>query len=226
MAKVSDLGSNPDEIDRSQLTVDERIKYGAAFRWGYDYKTDVSTMPQLQDKFLTEYCLVPKSERPTLDNWSREHGVDVRTLYRWKKDERFIKEWNKRWHRDIAHPDTVVPIIENLMDIAQSKNSPQAVQAAKLYLELTRQLAPPEVKVTVTPDQTLAAMSDQEIYDRLHKIIEDRTPQPVEIERGDGVLPDPPSAEYPLHEGASGVGDGFGGGTFDASPGDDTSGSW
>lgn len=212
------------DIDRTLLTPDERIKYGAKFRWKYDVRSGVMTMPDLQEKFLNEYCLVPRSERPTLQAWADANGVEVRTLYRWKKTEPFIKEWNKRWHQDIAHPDTVVPIIENLMEIAKSKNSPQAVAAAKLYLEMTRQLAPPEVKVTVTPDQTLAKMTDQEIYDRLKGII-DETEQ-VSLERGDvDTIED--GEDDSAYDGRDGTDESVGAGSTDDAPfGDDTSGPW
>ena len=149
-------------LARRLMTPDERSKYGGASKW--EKNTEGRWVPPpLIDRFLEEVCLAHPSNRPTQKDWAQRNGVAPRTIAGWKRDERFQTEWNRRLGLTYAHPDTIRKIVENLAHVA-SEPGPQAVAAAKQYLEFIGMVSPPEMKVTVQQaPQDLGSLDDREL---------------------------------------------------------------
>lgn len=148
---------------RRQLTPEQRAKASGNMKWRRDRDGRLHP-PPLQDRFLDEYCLVPEQMRPTQREWAERNGVSERAVSGWKRDQRFIDEWNRRMSLTWGHPDNLNGIITNLIDQAKSASGTTAIKAAELYLKFMGLMAPPEmsVKVTQVPDD-LSTLSTPEL---------------------------------------------------------------
>ena len=150
---------------RRQLSPDERAKASSSTKWRRD-NSGVLHPPPLQDRFLDEYCLVPEQMRPTQKEWAERNGVSERAVTGWKRDQRFIDEWNRRMSLTWGHPDNLNGIINNLMEQAKSSSGTTAIKAAELWLKFMGLMAPPEMNVNVTATEPdVATMSTLELVE-------------------------------------------------------------
>ena len=106
-------------------------------------------MPPLQREFLDWLLMDPAekmAEASTQLEWARKHDVNPRTVREWKADHRFRAEWD----RAAAEKNVSVEKVQDLLDMLHLKavaGGPDAVQAAKLWLDHSRALRPPQKPV-------------------------------------------------------------------------------
>lgn len=118
-------------------------------------------MPVLQSEFL-DWLLTPVGEREqnTMKSWGEAHGVSAGTLGDWKKDRRFIREWEARADaRNVG-----VERIQRIMDTLYEAGVDGDVQAAKMWLTQVEKMRPPKV---VDQDAELEGLSDEELDELL-----------------------------------------------------------
>ncbi len=88
------------------------------------------------------------------------HDVSPETVYRWKKQEDFRREWDKRLVELNIRPDRVQAVVEELWKAASNPGRDQ-VKAAQLYLAFVDRYSP---KITLVHDKrALAEISDEEL---------------------------------------------------------------
>jgi len=131
-------------------------------RWGVDAETGEDIMPPLQRKYLEEMCATLTPTHETVEQWCDDNHVSPRATRRWKKQPKFIKQWEMAATDAQASPEFVSPIIANMHRIASS-NLPGAVKAAELVFKMTERLKPPTTRVEISRDDDFASFSDQEL---------------------------------------------------------------
>jgi len=151
-------------LRRRLMDPQERMKHGWQSRW--TRRPDGTyAPPEIIERFLEEWCLMPRSQRVSQAEWSRLNGVSPRTVAGWKQDERFHKEWKRRLHYSWEDPDRLDEIITSIADAA-TQGGPQAMQAAKLYLQFLGLVQPPELKMSVTAvPSDLERLDDAELLE-------------------------------------------------------------
>lgn len=115
-------------------------------------------MPQLQSRFLDEFLLSPKGEREhnTIKAWAEANGTTPETVGKWKRDRRFIREWEARADaRNVG-----VERIQRIMDTLYEAGVEGDVQAAKMWLTQVEKMRPPKV---VEQDAELENLTDEEL---------------------------------------------------------------
>lgn len=128
-------------------------------RWQQD-SDGVWIMPELQQQFLDWMFEFPR--KGTQAEWAREHGVDERTVRRWKADPRFQKEQRLRAKEINISVERVQEVLNNLHAIASTGSGPAAVGAATRYLDYVSKLLPQE-RPTVTDDDDIGKLSTDEL---------------------------------------------------------------
>jgi hypothetical protein len=100
---------------------------------------------------LMEWLTTPKSERrpATTEGLARELGCSVGILYAWQKKPDFRAAWELRAQDVVGTPDRARAVLDTLFVAATDPKNRAQVQAAKLYLEATNQIRPPQLEVTV-----------------------------------------------------------------------------
>lgn len=166
-------GPHPNRL----LPPEERRKRGNMSKWrvGADGQ---EIMPPLQRQYLEEFLLTGRLAGQSKAAWCKEHGVSGRTVRNWERDERFIREWNKRIHQERLSPEFHEDIVKALRETATDRNHPQHVAAAKELIRLLGMIAPPTLNLNVNAAPDLASISDEELIGMV---------QHVELERGDDV---------------------------------------
>jgi hypothetical protein len=171
------VGPHPNRL----LPPEERIKRGRMSRWK-KAPDGSDIMPTLQRKFLEEHLLLGKLNGESQASWCRENGTSERTACGWKKDRKFINEWNVQLERKRLSPEWNEDIIEALRKTAMDGNHPQHVSAAKELLRLLQLIQPPKVQIEITVP-SLNGVSDSDLLE----LAEIATPEIVVAAREVGV---------------------------------------
>ena len=129
-------------------------------------------MPALNDpkhEALLEWTLCPPHQRQpaTLKELADHLGVTDRSLRNWKERDDFQAEWRRRFNEAAGSMDRLKTILDvlyaDIEDEELGKNDRR--QAAKLYFDIAKQVAPPE------PDEKPSAhaseLSDEELKELL-----------------------------------------------------------
>ena len=157
-----------DRMDEAKRPDDSLSRKSTAreYRWDWDKDRGEWIMPELQRKFLEEFCMVwPRPD--TQLNWAKEHGVNNVTVSRWKKDPRFINEWHRLSDQSHAHPEFWKPVIDRLRETAlknpaEDMNATQ-VRAAKLFFDTLEKITPDEDREREVRDDRLEEIMDEEL---------------------------------------------------------------
>ena len=150
--------------------VDPRTRWvgsnGGGTGWGWDEETGRRVMPERQDKFL-EWMLSDPRLPATQHEWAEENGVHKDSLRRWKRDPKFIAEWEERARQKNISVDRVQSVVDALYNQATSGD----VKAAQLYLQYIDRFTP-KMKV-VNEDASTKGLSDAELLAELDSIRDD-----------------------------------------------------
>ena len=123
---------------------------------------DDETPPEAVERYLVNLTRVDGDKLPDI-HFAEQHGLDPRTLRRWKKDERFRKLWARMADESVLGPDTLSPIYEAAVKIASDPDHPQWSQASKMILSLAEKIRPPKIEISVSPEQRFQSMSDEQL---------------------------------------------------------------
>lgn len=115
-------------------------------------------MPALQQDFLEWLVSFPRSGSQA--QWARDHNVDERTVRRWKKDPKFVKEWRAHAEELNLSIERVQEVLNNLYDTASTQQNASGVKAASLYLEYVGKFMPTK-KVVVESDDLSGVSLDE-----------------------------------------------------------------
>jgi hypothetical protein len=118
-------------------------------------------MPELWQAFLEWKLQGPDREPEFQYEWARANGVHEDSVRRWKRDYRFIREWDRRCAELNIHPERTQSVIDSLH--AQAVGG--SVQAASLYLQYVEKFTPK--RRVVVDDREATGLSDVELADEL-----------------------------------------------------------
>ncbi len=129
--------------------------------WSVDDE-GVAVMPSAQAAFL-DWLLLGHERRPlTQKDWAVENGMHEDSLRRWKRDPRFVREWDRRASEVNVSPERVQGVVDALWAKAQGGD----VKAAGLYLQYVDKFTPKR-RVVVDDERDAAGLSDLELADEL-----------------------------------------------------------
>lgn len=124
-------------------------------------------MPVLQSEFLDWLLtLDQEKEHKTVKAWADAHGITSTTCTSWKRDRRFLREWEERAASKNISVDRLQNVINTLYEAACKGD----VNAAKLYMQHVEKLRPP---VQVEADTDVADLSDEELHEELRGLLEE-----------------------------------------------------
>lgn len=134
----------------------------ADFLWRYDSEQGMEVPPPIVQDYLDNLVMVG-GLRLTDRAWAAENGVNDRTLRRWKRDPRFRKLWAKAADESVLGPDSLNPIYQAAMKIAADPDHPKWDAASKMILGLADKIRPPQVHISIRPEDQFAGMTDEEL---------------------------------------------------------------
>lgn len=142
------------------------MQNGGGRGWKYDPELGEKVMPEGWQHFLDWLVSDPK-DPATQYEYAESVGVHPDSLTRIKRDQRFIKEWEKRAAELNISVDRVQGVVDSLHRSAMAGD----VKAAQLYLQYIDRFTPKSR--LVIEDRSLSDMSDDEIAAELAEMLED-----------------------------------------------------
>ena len=140
-------------------------------KWGVDPDTGEHIPPPLVQEFLDDLIEVQKTSGAVPDGWMRlwaaENGVHIRTVRKWKADERFRQLWSEQ--AGIASPERYLQLMETLFGIATSNDenvkASDRISAIDRYMRMSGHYDPKQGPASQAKDADvdLSAMSDEEL---------------------------------------------------------------
>ena len=112
--------------------------------------------PELQSEFL-DWLLSDVRIPSSQDAWAEKHGLNERTVRRWKQDPRFIKLWEARATEKNVGTERIQQVLDTLHAAAVAGD----VRAATEYMRYVDRILPPK-RVEREPDD-LTLWSDEEL---------------------------------------------------------------
>lgn len=135
---------------------------GGGKGWIWDEEKGEQVMPDLWAKFL-EWLLQGHERDPKHQyQWAEENGVHEDSVRRWKRDPRFVKEWDRRASELNVNPERVQGVVDALWRKAADGDT----KAAGLYLQYIDKFTPKR-KVVVDDEREATGLSDSELADEL-----------------------------------------------------------
>lgn len=123
------------------------------------------------ERFLTEYLMVPRKDRPTMTQMASALGVTERTLRSWKERKDIMDAWAERAREGAASPEHLQAVMTQVLKDAQDSSYRQRASAQKLYLEFVKAISPPApVQVNVGGDAS--QLSDEQLRQLKAELIE------------------------------------------------------
>ena len=139
---------------------------GGGRGWLTDPETGEKVMPEMWASFL-DWLLQGGEREPRWQyEWAEANGIHEDSVRRWKRDPRFIKEWDRRAAELNIHPERTQGVIDALHQAAVGGS----VQAASLYLQYIEKFTPKR-RVVVDDDREVAGLSDLELADELAGLV-------------------------------------------------------
>lgn len=139
---------------------------GGGRGWATDPDTGQQQMPDLWKELLEWLLQGPERSPRTQREWAKDHEMHEDSIRRIKRDNRFIREWDRRAAELNINPERVQSVIDALWQRAADGD----VKAASLYLQYIDKFTPKR-KVAVAEDRDVAAMSDSELANELEATI-------------------------------------------------------
>ena len=139
---------------------------GGGRGWLTDPETGEKVMPEMWVSFL-DWLLQGGEREPRWQyEWAEANGIHEDSVRRWKRDPRFVKEWDRRAAELNIHPERTQGVIEALHQAAVGGS----VQAASLYLQYIEKFTPKR-RVVVDDDREVAGLADLELADELAGLV-------------------------------------------------------
>jgi len=139
---------------------------GGGRGWRTDPDTGEKVMPDSWQAFLDWKLQGPDRDPKHQYEWARENGVHEDSVRRWKRDPRFIKEWDRRAAELNIHPERTQGVIDSLHLAAVGGD----VKAASLYLQYIEKFTPKR-RLIVDDERDAAGLSDNELADELAGLV-------------------------------------------------------
>ncbi len=139
---------------------------GGGKGWRTDPGTGEKVMPDSWKAFLDWVLQGPARVPEHQYEWARENGVHEDSVRRWKRDPRFVKEWDRRAAELNIHPERTQSVIDALHQQAVAGST----QAASLYLQYIEKFTPKR-RVVVDDEREVAGLSDLELADELAGLV-------------------------------------------------------
>lgn len=136
---------------------------GGGKGWNWDNQTDTWAMPEIQSKFL-DWLLTDPREPETKRQWCALNDLHEDTPKRWKRDKRFLAEWDRRAQEMNISVDRVQSVVDSLHKAATNGD----VKAASLYLQYIQKFTP--VQRIVTEASDTKDLSDAALMEELRMI--------------------------------------------------------
>ena len=115
-------------------------------------------MPDLWKELLEWLLRGPDISPRTQREWAKDHEIHEDSIRRIKRDNRFVREWDRRAAELNINPERVQSVIDALWQQAAAGD----VKAASLYLQYIDKFTPKR-KVAVEDDRDAALFSDEEL---------------------------------------------------------------
>ena len=139
---------------------------GGGRGWRTDPETGEEVMPDSWKAFLDWKLQGPDRDPKHQYEWAELNGVHEDSVRRWKRDPRFIKEWDRRAAELNIHPERTQGVIDSLHLAAVGGD----VKAASLYLQYIEKFTPKR-RVVVDDEREVAGLSDVELADELAGLV-------------------------------------------------------
>ena len=139
---------------------------GGGRGWRTDPDTGEKVMPDSWQAFLDWKLQGPDRDPKHQYEWARENGVHEDSVRRWKRDPRFIREWDRRAAELNIHPERTQGVIDSLHLAAVGGD----VKAASLYLQYIEKFTPKR-RLIVDDERDAAGLSDNELADELAGLV-------------------------------------------------------
>ena len=104
---------------------------GGGRGWATDPDTGQPQMPDLWKELLEWLLQGPERSPRTQREWAKAHEMHEDSIRRIKRDNRFIREWDRRAAELNINPERVQSVIDALWQQAANGD----VKAASLYLQ-------------------------------------------------------------------------------------------
>ena len=141
---------------------------GGGRGWKVDPDSGAKVMPEQWATFLDWVLQGPDREPKFQYEWAEQNGCHPDSIRRWKRDPRFVREWDRRAAELNIHPERTQSVIDALHAQAVSGS----VQAASLYLQYIDKFTPKR-RVLVDDDRDAAGLSDDELAAELADLVEE-----------------------------------------------------
>jgi hypothetical protein len=139
---------------------------GGGRGWRTDPETGEKVMPDSWKAFLDWKLQGPDRDPKHQYEWAELNGVHEDSVRRWKRDPRFIKEWDRRAAELNIHPERTQGVIDSLHLAAVGGD----VKAASLYLQYIEKFTPKR-RVVVDDEREVVGLSDLELADELAGLV-------------------------------------------------------
>ena len=139
---------------------------GGGRGWRTDPETGEKVMPDSWKAFLDWKLQGPDRDPKHQYEWAELNGVHEDSVRRWKRDPRFIREWDRRAAELNIHPERTQGVIDSLHLAAVGGD----VKAASLYLQYIEKFTPKR-RVVVDDEREVAGLSDGELADELAGLV-------------------------------------------------------
>jgi len=123
-------------------------------------------MPEQWATFLDWVLQGPDREPKFQYEWAEQNGCHPDSIRRWKRDPRFVREWDRRAAELNIHPERTQGVIDSLHAAAVGGS----VQAASLYLQYVEKFTPRR-RVVVDDEREVVGLSDDELADELAGLV-------------------------------------------------------
>ena len=156
---------------------------GGGKGWKTDPKSGEKAMPDRWAPFLDWLLLGLDRSPATQKEWAAENDVHEDSLRRWKRDARFVREWDRRAAELNVHPERTQRVIDSLFAQASQGD----VKAASLYLQYVEKFTPKR-RLVVDDERDALGLSDAELADELEALVAEFRPKEVfgGVAEGDG----------------------------------------
>ena len=135
---------------------------GGGKGWTVDPVSGERVMPASWESFL-EWLLLGHDRKPLHQyEWAAENGVHEDSLRKWKRDPRFIREWDRRASETNVSPERV----QGVVDALWAKAAEGDVKAAGLYLQYVDKFTPKR-RLVVDDERDAAGLSDSDLASEL-----------------------------------------------------------
>jgi len=112
---------------------------------------------------VLEWEMTPRVNREpaTANALAEELGVSARTIRGWKDSPKFQAAWKELFTETAGSLERTKSILDSLFHDATDGDHDKRVQAAKLYFDISKQIAPPEPEVG--PSRHAQDLTDDEL---------------------------------------------------------------